>query len=51
MDQEARKKKEDTMVDYLYLNWGQHNIWAFKYVFCEALNLVNIVLQLVITNE
>ncbi|XP_043200722.1 innexin inx2-like isoform X1 [Amphibalanus amphitrite] len=51
VDQEQRKKKEDTMVEYLYYNWGRHNIWAIKYVVCETLNLLNIILQLIITNQ
>jgi len=51
VNQEERKKKEDVMVDYLYYNWGRHRVWAWKYVFCEALNLVNVVLQLIITND
>ena len=38
------------MVNYLVFHWGSHTAWAFKYVLCESLNLLNTVLQLVVTD-
>ena len=39
------------MVNYLVFHWGSHKAWAFKYVLCESLNLLNTVLQLLVTDS
>ncbi|XP_043211423.1 innexin inx2-like isoform X2 [Amphibalanus amphitrite] len=51
VDDEQRRMKEALMVNYLVFHWGSHTAWAFKYVLCETLNLLNTVLQLVVTDS
>ena len=38
-----KKLKKKLLIDYLYSNLKHHNFWAYRYIFCEFLALVNIV--------
>jgi len=37
-----KKNKKKLLLDYLYTNLKSHNLWAYKYLFCEFLALINI---------
>ncbi|XP_069702382.1 innexin shaking-B-like isoform X2 [Periplaneta americana] len=41
-----KKQKEKMMLEYLENNLYYHNLWAFKYIFCEFLALVNVIGQM-----
>jgi hypothetical protein len=43
MTEVDRKQKEELMLGYLQSNRQYHNLWAFKYFFCEFLALVNVI--------
>jgi hypothetical protein len=43
MTEVDREQKKEMMVDYLKRNILYHNCWAFKYLFCEFLALVNVI--------
>ena len=51
VDEEQRRMKEALMVNYLVFHWGSHTSWAFKYILCESLNLLNVVLQVLVTDS
>jgi hypothetical protein len=43
--QEDMKKHEDCLVNYLIRTKGMHNAYAFRFVLCEFLNIIHIILQ------
>jgi len=51
LDEADRKDKEKLLVNYLTLHLHTHNMWAAKYVFCEILNFVNVMVQISITDS
>ncbi|XP_043206572.1 innexin inx2-like [Amphibalanus amphitrite] len=50
LDETEKKDKERLLVNYLELHLHTHNIWAAKYIFCEILSFVNVLVQISITN-
>jgi len=48
---EDRAKKEDVLASYIMRNLHEHNGWALRFFFCEALNLVNVVAQIFLTDR
>ncbi len=42
MEAEKRQKKK-LILDYIYSNLKNHNFWAYRYIFCEGLALLNLV--------
>lgn len=50
VDDEVKKKRVDTIVNYFNINLHQHNVYAIKYIVCEALNFVNVILQIFFTD-
>ena len=46
-----KKQKQKRMLDYLYVNLTSHNSWAYWYFFCELLALLNVILQILLTNK
>jgi len=48
---EEKDEKKKVLIDYLLRHIKQHNMYAFRYWFCEALSLANIIFQLYITNK
>ncbi|KAF7494443.1 Innexin inx2 [Sarcoptes scabiei] len=44
----AKKTSRYNLVHYLYRSMGRNRIYAFRYTFCEILNLFNIIAQMVI---
>ncbi|XP_026324227.1 innexin inx1-like isoform X2 [Hyposmocoma kahamanoa] len=47
---EIRETKIRTLVHYMYMHQGTHNLYAFTYWFCELLCLVNVVGQMFLIN-
>ena len=47
---ETREDKYGDVKDYLRDYWHYHDWWAAKLFFCDVLNLVNIVLNILFTN-
>merc|ERR1719483_1469928 len=37
-----KKLKKKLLIDYLYSNLRHHNLWAYKYFFCEFLALLGV---------
>lgn len=50
VDEEVKKKRLDVMVDYFNINLHQHKAYAIKYIACEILNFVNVILQIFFTD-
>lgn len=48
---EERVAKKKILLDYLLVHMKQHNMYALRYWFCEALCLVNVVGQLYLMNR
>lgn len=48
---EERAGKKRMLIDYLLAHFKQHNMYALRYWFCEALCLVNIIGQLYLMNR
>lgn len=48
---EERVAKKKVLLDYLLVHLKQHNMYALRYWFCEALCLVNIIGQLYLMNR
>lgn len=46
MDAEYRKDRKMAVVNYLYENLHHHNVYLFRFIFCELLNLMNIIAQI-----
>jgi len=44
-------QQQKLLVDYLYDNLKTHNRWAYWYYFCELLALINVILQILLTNK
>ena len=44
-DEDTKNDRRTTVVNYFIGNIRTHNTYVFKFVFCEFLNLVNIVFQ------
>ncbi|KAK8740961.1 hypothetical protein OTU49_002795, partial [Cherax quadricarinatus] len=51
VDSEAKKARKDLLVNYFTLNLHSQNMYAFKFFICEALNFVNIIGQMYLTNR
>lgn len=49
-DDATRKERRLATVQYFDRTKGSHQLYVSKYVFCEALNLANVVLQLYLMN-
>ncbi|XP_068235261.1 innexin inx3-like [Palaemon carinicauda] len=49
-DDDAKKKKEN-IISYVRESWGLNMQYAFIYYVCEALNLVNVLLQMFIMDK
>lgn len=43
---EYRRERQSAVVNYLYENLHHHNIYLFRFIFCELLNLMNIIAQI-----
>lgn len=46
--EEDRKHKRKIISEYLLRNTGQHKLYAMKYIFCEFLALLNVLVQLML---
>ncbi|UXI21518.1 speckle targeted PIP5K1A-regulated polyA polymerase [Sarcoptes scabiei] len=46
----AKKTSRYNLVHYLYRSMGRNRIYAFRYTFCEILNLFNIIAQMLFIN-
>ena len=47
---ETREDKYGDAKFYFRDYWNHHNWWAFKLLFCDVLNLVNIIINIFLTN-
>jgi len=45
-DPETTKDRRAVIVNYILRNIGTHNLYVYKFIFCEFLNLVNIIGQM-----
>ena len=50
-DSEASKERRAIIVNYILKNIRTHNLYVFKFIFCEFLNLVNIIGQMYLMNS
>lgn len=41
-----RRERKFAVIDYLYENRHHHNIYLFRFIFCELLSLINIIAQI-----
>lgn len=46
-----RATKEDVLAAYILRNLHDHNAWAVRFFLCEAMNLVNVVAQIFLTDK
>lgn len=46
LEAEYRRERKSAVINYLYENLHHHNVYLFRFVFCELLNLMNIVAQI-----
>lgn len=46
LDAEYRRERKSAVINYLYENLHHHNVYLYRFVFCEALNLMNIIAQI-----
>ena len=44
-DEDTEKDRRANVVDYFMRTFRTHNSYVFKFIFCELLNLVNILFQ------
>lgn len=51
VDEDVKKSRLDTMVDYFSINLHHHNYYAMKYIACEVLNFVNVIGQIFFTDR
>ncbi|CAG0917094.1 unnamed protein product [Notodromas monacha] len=51
LDTEARKEKEKVLSKYFFQHLHLHNGWSFKFVFCELLNLANVIGNIYFTDK
>lgn len=51
MDEETKKNNRALLVGYLTRNKNSHNTSFWLYCFSEALNLVNVILQMIMMNR
>ncbi|KAA0201479.1 innexin [Hyalella azteca] len=49
----SKDKKEnlDLLREYLTVSFNSHNLYAFKFLFCEGLNLINVALQMLLLDK
>jgi len=45
---EEKTQKKSILIDYLIKHLNQHNMYAFRYWFCEALCFVNVIFQMLV---
>jgi len=45
------KQQQKLLVGYLYDNLNRHESWSYWYYFCELLALLNVILQIILTNK
>ena len=53
-DDSERKEKVNQLTEYMSVRIRQtrdHNVWALKFFFCECLNFINVVVQIVLTDK
>jgi hypothetical protein len=43
-------KHQNALIEYLYINRGKNNAYAFRYFICEILNVVHVVIQYAFIN-
>lgn len=46
LDTEYRRERKTAVINYLYENLHHHNVYLFRFIFCELLNLMNIIAQI-----
>nr|AIJ10713.1 innexin 5 [Cancer borealis] len=46
VDEEVKKNRLNMMVSYFNLNLHNHNTYAIKYIACEVLNFINVIVQI-----
>lgn len=49
-DFELVRMRQRIIIDYLYSNVGTHQAYAFKFFFCEVLNFLNVIFQILLTD-
>ncbi|KAL0276070.1 UNVERIFIED_CONTAM: hypothetical protein PYX00_003732 [Menopon gallinae] len=49
--EDEKCKNKEKLMDYLMKHYRKHKLYALRYFFCEALCLVNIIVQLVLMNN
>lgn len=50
-DKAEREHRQNRLVQYLVETMHQHNTYAFGYFMCEALNFVNVIINIVMTDK
>lgn len=50
VDDDVKKERKDMLVSYFKMNMNNHNFYAFKYFTCEALNFINVIVQIYVTD-
>ena len=50
-DVEATKEKRNKIVNYIVRSLGMHNIYVAKFVSCEFLNMINVLVQMWLMNN
>ena len=46
VNQEAKRERKEVLVNYFTDSQRSHNFYAFRFFFCEFLNLVNVLFQI-----
>lgn len=50
LPQDKRKKNQDILANYLFENRGKHNAYAFRYLICEVINFLHVIVQMIFVN-
>lgn len=50
MEEEVKNKRKKMLIDYFSQNLRNHNMYAIRFFFCEALNFINIIGQIYFTD-
>ncbi|KAK7067145.1 Structural component of the gap junction, partial [Halocaridina rubra] len=51
LDDDLKKDRREIIVRYFNANIGTHDFYAYKFFFCEALNFINVIIQIFITDR
>lgn len=46
VNEESKEERKKILLDYFHENLNRHNFYAFRFFICEALNFINVFVQI-----